>query len=527
MSERSRSRSRSPDRGGAADAPPPADALPPADAPPASTEGGDGPPPSDSGPAPEAGANPPAPNGGGDPHAPSGEEVKLYVGNIDYSEFLVSVGSAAAAPALEQFPPFFPAPFCPCLLTPSPSLPFPSLRFASFPFPADTDDNRLRQIYSEFGEVTDVFMPTERGTGRPRGFGFVTMATRAAAEAAIAKTDQSQIDGRTVRVNESKPRGEGPADLARQSNSGGGGAGYGPGGHGGFNSAGNAEVKLYVGNLSFDTVEESVRKLFEQQGTVTDCFLPTDRESGRVRGFAFVSMPAEQAERACSALNGYELDGRPLRVNEAQPKGGGGGYGGGPGGGYGGGGYGGDRGGYGGGGGGDGGYGGGGGYGGDRGGYGGGGGYDDRGGYGGGGGQGGYGGGGGKLPTTAAFAPALFVFVLPAHPPGGGGGDRLFFFSVGECSPFSILALSLSLSLSLSWSLCLPPSCSGGYGGGGGRGGYDDRGGYGGGGGGDQGYGGGGGGGQGGGGQGGECLVGLGLERRRGRVAVASGCVAG
>ncbi|EEC49090.1 predicted protein, partial [Phaeodactylum tricornutum CCAP 1055/1] len=77
---------------------------------------------------------------------------------------------------------------------------------------------------------------------------------------------------------------------------------------------------LYVGNLSFDTQEGSVRQAFEQYGTVSDCFLPTDRDSGRVRGFCFVTMPAKQAEEACAKLNGYELDGRALRVNEAQPK---------------------------------------------------------------------------------------------------------------------------------------------------------------------------------------------------------------
>ena len=201
-----------------------------------------------------------------------------------------------------------------------------------------TNEDRLRQVFGEFGPVTDVFLPSDRGTGRPRGFGFVSMGTRPAAEAAIAKMDQSQLDGRTVRVNESKPRGEGPADRDR---------GFGPGGMGGFNSSGSAEVKLYVGNLSFDTPEETVRKIFEDQGQVVDCFLPTDRDTGRVRGFAFVTMVSADAEKACSNLNGYELDGRSLRVNEAQPKGmgGGGGPRGGGNGGFGGGGNGG-RGGY-------------------------------------------------------------------------------------------------------------------------------------------------------------------------------------
>ncbi|MFM1886822.1 MAG: hypothetical protein RL026_1979 [Pseudomonadota bacterium] len=132
-------------------------------------------------------------------------------------------------------------------------------------------------------------------------------------------------------------------------------------------------AKIYVGNLPFSADEAAVRSLFSQHGTVESVALPTDRETGRPRGFGFVEMPQADAARAIAALNGYSMNGRPLRVNEAQdkPRTGGGGGGGGYRGGGGGGGYrgGGGGGGYGGGGGG-GGYGGGG----DRGGYGGGGG---------------------------------------------------------------------------------------------------------------------------------------------------------
>ena len=70
-----------------------------------------------------------------------------------------------------------------------------------------TDEQKLREEFSQFGTITDVFLPVERGTQRPRGFGFVTFATRADAESAISKMDQSQVDGRTIRVNESRPKG--------------------------------------------------------------------------------------------------------------------------------------------------------------------------------------------------------------------------------------------------------------------------------------------------------------------------------
>jgi cold-inducible RNA-binding protein len=121
-----------------------------------------------------------------------------------------------------------------------------------------------------------------------------------------------------------------------------------------------SNTKMYVGNLSWTATETDVRALFEQYGDVTDIHLPSDRETGRPRGFAFVTMGTKEAmEAAIKALDGSEWMGRPLKINEARPReeraGGGGGYGGG-GGGYGGGGGGGGRkgggGGYGGGGGG-------------------------------------------------------------------------------------------------------------------------------------------------------------------------------
>jgi RNA recognition motif-containing protein len=133
--------------------------------------------------------------------------------------------------------------------------------------------------------------------------------------------------------------------------------------------------RLYVGNLSFDTTEDRIQAAFAEFGEVVEVKLMLDRETGRSRGFAFVTMGTpDDAQKALSSMNGTSLDGRSLRVDQAEerrpPRSGGGGYGGG-----------------------------GGGYGGGGGGYGGGGG----GGYGGGGGRSGGGGGGGR---------------------GGGGGGR-------------------------------------------------------------------------------------------------------
>jgi cold-inducible RNA-binding protein len=91
---------------------------------------------------------------------------------------------------------------------------------------------------------------------------------------------------------------------------------------------------IFVGNLDFSATENSIRALFEPHGAVERVSLVTDRDTGRSRGFAFVEMTdASQADQAIAALNGRELDGRALNVNEARPKpsgGGGRGFGGAP-----------------------------------------------------------------------------------------------------------------------------------------------------------------------------------------------------
>ena len=105
-------------------------------------------------------------------------------------------------------------------------------------------------------------------------------------------------------------------------------------------------TRLYVGNLSFNSTKDSLREAFSATGgEVTDVHIVTDRESGQSRGFGFVTMATpDQAANAIAQMNGALLDGRPLRVNEAEERpqrgggggGGGGGFGGGGGGGRGG-----------------------------------------------------------------------------------------------------------------------------------------------------------------------------------------------
>ncbi len=92
--------------------------------------------------------------------------------------------------------------------------------------------------------------------------------------------------------------------------------------------------KLYIGNLPFTATEDEIKELFGAHGTVHSVALIMDRETGRPRGFGFIEMDDDAAMAAQQALDGKEMDGRALKVNEAQDKprgggGGGGGYGGG------------------------------------------------------------------------------------------------------------------------------------------------------------------------------------------------------
>lgn len=92
-------------------------------------------------------------------------------------------------------------------------------------------------------------------------------------------------------------------------------------------------MNIFVGNLSFDTRDEGLRQAFSTYGTVDTAQVVMDRDSGRSRGFGFVEMPKDdEARKAIAALNGSDLGGRPLTVNEAKPRaprgnGGGGGRG--------------------------------------------------------------------------------------------------------------------------------------------------------------------------------------------------------
>lgn len=151
----------------------------------------------------------------------------------------------------------------------------------------DTTDETVRSVFGEYGEVYSVIMPKDMETGGSRGFAILTMPLEEG-QKAMEELNGIELDGRIIEVNQAQPKGY-------QSPS----------------------TKIYIGNLDFDTPEEALRDIFADYGEVKNCVLPEDKDFGGSRGFGFVTMDAESAKAAIAELDGIELDGRNIRVSEA------------------------------------------------------------------------------------------------------------------------------------------------------------------------------------------------------------------
>ena len=176
-----------------------------------------------------------------------------------------------------------------------------------------TDDDGLRAAFASFGQVTDAKVILDRDSGRSRGFGFVTFENDGEADAAISGMDGSQLDGRSIRVNEAGER-------ERRGPGGPGGGGRDrrpPRGGDRPREGGKSGNRLFVGGLAWATDDNGLRTAFASFGNVTDAKVIQDRESGRSRGFGFVTFETqEEAAAAIGAMDGSKLDGRTIRVDE-------------------------------------------------------------------------------------------------------------------------------------------------------------------------------------------------------------------
>ncbi|WP_438009773.1 hypothetical protein WME89_14495 [Sorangium sp. So ce321] len=190
--------------------------------------------------------------------------------------------------------------------------------------PDSITEDVLRQLFEATGgNVVEVSLPKDRATGRPRGFGFVTLSTTGEANAARESLDGSFQGGKSISV---RPFQAEPPRREGRPMGPGGGPGAGPGGPGGGMGGGAAAAPdrtLYVGNLPYDASVEEVEGLIGATGAgpVVRVHLPMDPD-GRKRGFGFVTMASAEAARAAiDGLRGADVRGRRLVVNLAHPKG--------------------------------------------------------------------------------------------------------------------------------------------------------------------------------------------------------------
>ncbi|KAI3417771.1 uncharacterized protein J3R85_014226 [Psidium guajava] len=172
--------------------------------------------------------------------------------------------------------------------------------------PYSMNSSQLAEVFEEAGRVINVEVVYDRVTDRSRGFAFVTMGSVEEAQEAIRMFDGSQLGGRTVKVNFPEvPKGgerEVMGPRIRNSN----------------RSFVDSPHKIYAGNLGWGLTSQGLRDAFADQPGLLSAKVVYDRDSGKSRGFGFVSFEsAEAVESALDAMNGVEVEGRPLRLNLA------------------------------------------------------------------------------------------------------------------------------------------------------------------------------------------------------------------
>ncbi|KAI3673572.1 hypothetical protein L6452_39695 [Arctium lappa] len=166
--------------------------------------------------------------------------------------------------------------------------------------PYDVDSEQLAQLFQQAGVVEISEVIYNRETDQSRGFGFVTMSTVEEAEKAVEMLSQYELGGRFLTVNKAAPKGSRPERTPQVT---------GP------------SYRIYVGNLPWDVDDVRLEQLFSEHGKVVNARVIYDRESGRSRGFGFVTMSSEsEVNDAIENLDGQSMGGRAIRVNVAEEK---------------------------------------------------------------------------------------------------------------------------------------------------------------------------------------------------------------
>ncbi|XP_039021222.1 heterogeneous nuclear ribonucleoprotein 1-like isoform X1 [Hibiscus syriacus] len=169
----------------------------------------------------------------------------------------------------------------------------------------DTNEERLKEYFSSFGEVVDAVIMKDRTTGRARGFGFIVFSDPAIAEKVIK--EKHNIDGRMVEAKKAVPRDD-QNIMSRSTSSIQGSPGPG------------RTRKIFVGGLASTVTESDFKKYFDQFGNVTDVVVMYDHNTQRPRGFGFITYDSEEAVDKVLLKNFHELNGKMVEVKRAVPK---------------------------------------------------------------------------------------------------------------------------------------------------------------------------------------------------------------
>ncbi|KAH7511143.1 hypothetical protein JRO89_XSUnG0221300 [Xanthoceras sorbifolium] len=169
----------------------------------------------------------------------------------------------------------------------------------------DTNEERLKEYFSTYGEVVEAVIMKDRNTGRARGFGFVVFADPAVADIVIQ--EKHNIDGRMVEAKKAVPRDD-QNMLSRNSSSIHGSPGPG------------RTRKIFVGGLASTVTESDFKKYFDQFGTITDVVVMYDHNTQRPRGFGFITYDSEEAVDKVLLKTFHELNGKMVEVKRAVPK---------------------------------------------------------------------------------------------------------------------------------------------------------------------------------------------------------------
>ncbi|OIW13851.1 hypothetical protein TanjilG_31740 [Lupinus angustifolius] len=171
----------------------------------------------------------------------------------------------------------------------------------------DTNEDRLRQYFQNFGDVVEAMIMKDRTTGRARGFGFIVFADPSVAERVVL--EKHVIDGRTVEAKKAVPRDDQNL-LNRTNNSSHGSPGPTP----------TRSKKIFVGGLASTITESDFKKYFDQFGTITDVVVMYDHSTQRPRGFGFITFSSEDGVEKVLQKTFHELHGKMVEVKRAVPK---------------------------------------------------------------------------------------------------------------------------------------------------------------------------------------------------------------